>query len=29
LEIADRVGFTSTAYFCRIFKKRHGKNPGA
>jgi len=28
-EIADRVGFTSTAYFCRIFKKRHGTNPGA
>lgn len=28
-EIADRVGFTSTAYFCRLFKKRHGTNPGA
>ena len=28
-EIADRVGFTSTAYFCRVFKKRHGTNPGS
>ena len=28
-EVAEACGFSSAAYFCRAFKKRHGQSPGA
>ncbi len=28
-EVAEACGFSSAAYFCRVFKKRHGQSPGA
>lgn len=26
-EVADRCGFSSAGYFCRVFRKHHGKTP--